>query len=310
LTELEALLEVAGVLIGDFGMSLDAYLNEYSPDGGRRLQKFEVNALKRILLFFGNGLPFFGSVADVLTIMGGILPKEDRFEQLDARFDEVIEKLDQIEARFSQKFEEMVLLFAMEDIEETSEDLHSLIHKRDQFMHPDHTDTTRQVYHVAFRQACLSGRYSPYDIAMNFYKHACTTCEKFTGKMSYLDTQNRVIEMAAAKFPDNENGRIWFYRNEYSYPLVVGIIQVIFLHIQCPYQNSGICHTDDPAWISTFTLLQSVLEEMAESVAQGETRLLESPMPSASPSQAPVEAPSRPCPLGRGKFCRGKHPSN
>lgn len=318
LSEVLGVAQEAGEGFGNVGASLEEYITEYSPNGLRELKgsdirkmkKFETSAIKRITKFIGKGLKLFSPVADVLTMFGFLLPDEgydDRFDQME---DLLKAGFDELKAAVVESSEGQTYIFAMEDIGDAFEDVHNLEVKRDNYMHPGHSPSSRGAYRVPFFKACISTNHSPYVLMVKMYKHACKTCEKLAGRSNF-GLRERVIKMAWKLFPDNLDGRIWYYRTNYGGPLLKYVVIVLSLHFQCLYSEEQMCHEDDPVWPQTRDELIAAGVEIAEFIGDGEIYLYETPAPSEVPSPAPVEMPTNlltPCAYGRRNHCRGTKP--
>ncbi|KAL3912920.1 MAG: hypothetical protein SGILL_006697 [Bacillariaceae sp.] len=270
------------------------YRTEYTPDGRRDLKsngKFEENPLKRIMKFGGKFLKGFGPVADLLTLFGFLTPGEDyhhRFDQMEVMLQD---GLDQVTDELRAGFHDLAFLFVMEDFDSVLEAVFALLRKRDAFVHPGHTRESKEAYRKPFHEACINIDTSPERLMIMVHKHG--------GSTSGLDTQQRVIAEAWKRYPNNLNGRIWYYRNAYGAPVSEAAFTIKSLHLECPYFEQPACHKDDPVWPLVMDDLSAATDEIFESVADGEFYLYESPSPSAAPSPAPGPYWERKCKLGR-----------
>jgi len=219
-------------------------------------------------------------------VFGGGGPPEDSgpdvealFDAVHERFDDIDHQLDDIQELVKEGFEALEIVikeeFANKELDEwINFHLGVLGDDYRAYMHADHTPASRRGYEDTFRNSCQN-LHSPFTTFKALYSHTCRKCDKLDGK-SNLYILDTFIALANDNY-DTIPKRIRWFRQTFSQLMMGAMVEAFYLHSVCLYQPDDgagdVCQNQDPVWLERLASMSDAMEEVAESLSRVEERL-------------------------------------
>jgi hypothetical protein len=295
----ENLKETEDSLIDSFRDSLEGYLTEYQPPAGfgdRRRQLgpwSQKSPWKKFLKIWKVGNSLFGTATNIFSFVDAI---ENRIS--DAKYQkEVLSRLDEIDAKVNLVLERLEDGFRdMKDfinekeatalLDDIRDSLSSLKLGYEQYRIPTGNRKHQQYYREEFRGVCRDNTKSPIKTFAKLYSMTCSKCDIFDDEVSD-DIIQVFIDKARDEFPDDEEGRLWLFRNMLGGFIISSMFETMFFHTACPYTLEPACNAEIEGWVKRMTKMLLGIEESIKNLLVRETELWDSAMPSMAPSMAP-----------------------
>jgi len=211
-------------------------------------------ALSSGLDFFGLGVGAWKDEPD---------PMSQYFEKILDKLDVIENKLDNIEERIEEGFNQLTNIIYFQDAKNILDDL---LHVQLAGLRSDYRfyllnsgTSVAASYEQIFRTSCQM-EHSPFDIFAGLYGHSCRECDKFNNqRFTYLlDT---FVDIAIDEFAEPKDRILWF-RQAFSTIIIGAMVETIYLHSVCLYtDNADSCPLDNLA-------RSQILEEMGEALVE------------------------------------------